>query len=160
MNLIEIPFGLPGKIYRSPMPLAAFDEGQTTLHEYDQAGIDTVVMLTASGEDLFHAGVDLNARYTETGLAVIHFPIQDFATPENLSALDQTLQQVLAAARSGRKIAIHCYAGRGRTGLFIALLARRILGLGGEEAVAWVRQYFPAIETQAQIEMVLNDLPS
>jgi hypothetical protein len=42
-NLIEIPFGLTGKIYRSPMPYGAFDIGMTTIDEMKKVGITKVV---------------------------------------------------------------------------------------------------------------------
>jgi hypothetical protein len=33
-NLTHLPYGLPGDIYRSPMPFGAFDLGRTTMEEY------------------------------------------------------------------------------------------------------------------------------
>ena len=54
-------------------------------------------------------------------------------------------------AQAGKNVAIHYSAGIGRTGLFMALLARKILGYPGEEAITWVRQYVPnAVETADQ----------
>ncbi len=156
-NLTPIPFDLPGSIYRSPMPFATFDLGGTTMEEYLQAGIETVVMLIEPGEDNLRANRDLKSVYRKNKIEVIHFPIVDFDTPDNLDALHATLQQVIDKANAGEQIAIHCFAGRGRTGMFIALLARRILGLGGQEAIDWVRQFFPAIETQAQEQIVRED---
>ena len=38
--------------------------------------------------------------------------------------------------------------------MVIALLARKALGMDGQEAIDWVRQYFPAIETDAQENLV------
>ena len=38
--------------------------------------------------------------------------------------------------------------------MFLALLARKTLGIGGQEAIDWVRQFFPAIETRAQEKLV------
>jgi len=45
----------------------------------------------------------------------------------------------------------------GRTGLFAACLARRVLGLSGEDAIRWVRRFIPeAVETSEQWQMVIN----
>jgi protein-tyrosine phosphatase len=156
-NLVRLPYGLPGDIYRSPMPFGEFDFGSTTLEEYKEAGVDVIVMLTSPEEDLTRAGQNLEALYRKEGFQVIRLPIVDFEVPESASSLDDALEETIARARQGENIAIHCYAGRGRTGMFAALLARRILGLAGEEAVKWARQFFPAIETDGQAQMVMDD---
>jgi protein-tyrosine phosphatase len=139
------------------MPFGVFDYGATTLKEYKKAGIDMVVMLISEGEDLARAGRDLEALYNLEGMQVIHLPIVDFDVPDNNQALDTTLNEVATHAKAGRNIAIHCFAGRGRTGMFAALLARRILGLDGPKAIEWTRQFFSAIETEEQALVVIND---
>jgi hypothetical protein len=46
----------------------------------------------------------------------------------------------------------------GRTGLFMAYLAKRCLGLSGAEALQWVRRFIPrAVETPEQQRLVLDD---
>lgn len=157
-NLILIPFNLPGKIYRSPMPFSAFDVDQSTLEEYLQAGVDTVVMLTEPGEDLRRARRDLQQVYTENQLETMRFPIEDFNTPDDLGDFGTVVDKIIQRLEKGENIAIHCFAGRGRTGMLAALLARRILGVDGQAAIEWVRQYFPAIETAAQ-EQLVRDFP-
>jgi len=155
-NLTLIPFDLLGKIHRSPMPFAAFDVDYSTLDEYIQAGIDTVVMLIEPGEDLRRANMDLRRVYAENEISVLHYPIVDFDTPEDHNGLMDLLQQVIERAKQGENIAIHCFAGRGRTGMFIALLSRILLKLDGWKAIDWVRQYFPAIETMEQEQVVID----
>lgn len=153
-NLVPIPLGLRGQVYRSPMPFAAFDDGKTTFSEYLDAKINTVVMLTEDGEDLRRAGKDLAQTYADHQIETVHFPITDFDTPEDHSSLLDKLDEVLQRAEQGENIAVHCFAGRGRTGLFIALLARKALNMAGQEAIDWVRGYFPAIETEEQEELI------
>ncbi len=153
-NLIHIPFNLPGKIYRSPMPFGAYDLGGTTLAEYCQEGIDTVVILTEPWEDQRYANRDLAQVYAESGMNVIRFPIDDFNTPQNLADFKNLLDEIIRRANEGENLAIHCYAGRGRTGTVIALLARKILNTGGDAALKWVREYFPAAETSSQENLI------
>jgi len=155
-NLTQIPFNLPGKIFRSPMPYSYFDTDASILVDYLEVKVGTVVMLTEAGEDLKHANRDLTRTYNDHQINVIHFPIVDFATPDDPGELSRALHQVLDMAKGGENIAIHCFAGRGRTGLFIALLARLIFQMDGQEAIDWVRQYFPAIETSAQERVVIE----
>ena len=156
MSLTYIPFDLPGRLFRSPMPFARFDQGKDVFDQYLEAGITTVVMLIEEGEDQYHAGRDLTALYTQHEINVIQFPIADFDTPEDLSELENHLQTVLKKAEEGEYIAVHCFAGRGRTGMFLALLARRILGVDGKSAISYLRQFFPAVETFAQELLVIN----
>ena len=154
--LTYIPFEIPGKLYRSPMPFARFDPANQVFEQFLEEGIDTVVMLIDEGEDQFHAGRDLTALYQQSGMQVVHLPIVDFDTPEDSCQLEETLNLVLNEAQHGKHIAVHCFAGRGRTGMFLALLARRIMGIGGQEAIAYLRNFFPAVETAAQEKLVID----
>jgi protein-tyrosine phosphatase len=156
MSLIHIPFDLPGKLYRSPMPFARFDPGKDVFDQYLEEGITTVVMLIEEGEDQYHAGRDLKALYAQHEIEAIQFPIADFDTPEDLTLLENHLQTVLKKADDGEHIIVHCFAGRGRTGLFLALLTRRIMGVDGKTAISYLRQFFPAVETPAQEQLVIN----
>ncbi len=153
-NLVPIPLGLAGELYRSPMPFAAFDLGMTTLEEYLEAGVDTVVMLIEQGEDLLRSGRDLTATYSKSGIDTIHFPIYDFETPEDRTGFSSVLDQVIGLVKEGKHVAVHCFAGRGRTGMFIALVGRKVLGLEGQEAIDWVRGIFPGIETSSQEQLI------
>ena len=91
------------------------------------------------------------------GFEVIHLPIRDFGVPSN-SDLVRAVNAVIAHAQAGRNIAIHCSAGIGRTGLFVALLAKQVLSFSGEEAIAWIRKYIPgAVETAEQRQIVVGD---
>ena len=102
------------------------------------------------------AGRNLRCLYEERGFEVIHLPIPDFGVPSN-GGLVRAVNAVIAHAQTGRNIAIHCSAGIGRTGLFVALLAKQVLGFSGEEAIAWVRQYIPwAVETAEQRQLVVG----
>jgi protein-tyrosine phosphatase len=154
MSLTHIPFDLPGKLFRSPMPFAHFDPHKDVFDQYLEAGITTVVMLIEDGEDQYHAGRDLKALYTKHKIEVIQFPIADFDTPEDQNQLESHLKQIMKKTEDGEHIAIHCFAGRGRTGMFLALLTRRIMDVDGDKAISYLRQFFPAVETAAQEQLV------
>lgn len=150
----ELPLGLPGRVFGSPMPFSAYDADGRALEAFHDHEVAVIVLLAAHEECLANAGRDLPRQYREAGFEVIHLPIEDFAVPTS-EALAPAVRRVLADAHAGRNVAIHCHAGRGRTGLFAACLAREALGLSGDEAITWVRRHVPgAVETPAQQRFV------
>lgn len=150
-RLTLLPFGLPGKIYRSPMPFRVTDEAGELFAQYRLARIDAVVVLAEQEEIYRKTGRDLLQFYADQSLEVIHSPIPDFFVPGSPETLIAALSSVQKLAEQGKNIAVHCYAGFGRTGLFMGCLATRVLGLPGDAAITWVRQFIPtALENEAQ----------
>jgi atypical dual specificity phosphatase len=150
LPLIELPLGLAGRCFRSPMPLGPYDPGGRALDAFRALGVTAVVMLVSDDEARERCGLDLRRLYTELALGVIHLPVEDFGTPEP-GALDVALATAIAHLRGGGHIAVHCNAGLGRTGTFAACLARSVLGLDADAAIAWVRRAVPgAVETVEQ----------
>ncbi|MEX2029478.1 MAG: protein-tyrosine phosphatase family protein [Anaerolineales bacterium] len=158
--MTELPFGFPGRVLRSVMPFSDFDSSGEAWKAYQEFKVNTVFVLAGAEECLNHTGIDLLGFYREQGMKVVHVPVTDHATPADREALDLAVDQAWERARAGSAVAVHCYAGIGRTGTFAALLARRALGMAGDEAITWLRKWVPgALETVAQQEYVLNWRP-
>ena len=157
MPLTELPFGLPGRIFRSPMPFGPYDLHSAVYDQLREEQITVIVLLARDEECLHKTGRDLRALYLDEGFQVLSLPIPDFGVPTK-DDLEQAVQRTIAYAQAGHHIAIHCSAGIGRTGLFLAYLAKRYLGLSGHEALQWVRHFIPrAVETPEQQRLVLHD---
>lgn len=155
-KLTFLAFGLPGKIYRSPMPFGSYDPRRAVLAEALAAGVQVVVDLVPDEEALQKTGLALREMYTQQHLDVIYSPIEDFSIPER-GDLKGPLQAAIAEMRLGRNLIVHCNAGLGRTGVFTGCLAREIMGQDGPQAVAWVRQFIPtALENELQVKFVYD----
>jgi protein-tyrosine phosphatase len=152
--MTELPFDYPGKILRSVMPFGPYDPSGNIFEDYKFHGVSLVVLLAGDEECIAKTGFNLREFYEENGIEVHHLPIPDFNTPEPgplLAAVDHLARHV----ESGKHAAVHCAAGIGRTGLVLAALARKSMGLSGNEAVNWVRKsIWGAVETNEQLQFL------
>jgi atypical dual specificity phosphatase len=104
-------------------------------------GIDVVVTLTERALN--------QALISEFGFEYHHLPVEDFAAPSP-GQVDDFVRLVKKASDTGRKTVVHCLAGRGRTGTFVACYLVS-MGHAPEEAIDIVRRLRPgSIETPDQ----------
>jgi len=157
MLLTELPFHLPGRIFRSPMPFSVYDPQGDSLPQFKQKKGSLIVLLAEETECIQRAGRDLRSLYLQEGFQMIHLPIPDLDVPSK-EGLAEAIEKTLEHAQAGENIVIHCHAGLGRTGLFVAYLAKRVLGFSSEEAIHWTRKHIPyALETYEQIRFIIED---
>ena len=153
-SFTELPYNLPGRVFRSAMPFSSFDPFGKLLERYLEEQVSVVVLLVSDENCWIHSARDLRSLYQDHWMTVLHLPIPDFGVPP-IEELKQNVTEVHEYSLQGRNIAIHCQAGIGRTGTFAACLARRTLGLTGDEAIRWVRKWIQGgIETQEQEKLV------
>lgn len=154
MPITELPFGLPGRVFRSPMPFSVYDPEGDLVRQFKANGVSVVFLLAEQDECLRKAGCDLRFLYGHEGFAVVHQPIPNYGVPSD-TELEAMVTEAVERARSGHNIAIHCLGGMGRTGTVLAGMAVLALGMAGDEAIAWVRRYIPhAVETEEQERVV------
>jgi protein-tyrosine phosphatase len=152
--LTELPLDLPGRLFRCAMPFSAYDPEGRALEEFRTREVSVVVVLAETDECERIAGCDLRRLYADAGLEVVDFPIKDFGVATE-GKLRGVVDRVLARLRVGRNVAIHCHAGKGRAGTIAACVVREVLGLPGDDAIAWVRRHVPgAVETSAQFDVI------
>ncbi len=138
------------------MPFSSFDPDREVFNAYQQAEVSVVVMLTSDAEAFDKTGVELRKYYREHGFQVFYLPIEDYHAPQKAAVLE-TLESVEMAARSGKHVAVHCHAGVGRTGTFLACLARRMFKMPARQAIQWVRKFIPeAVEVPDQVFLVME----
>jgi protein-tyrosine phosphatase len=152
----ELPFASPGRVFRSRMPFDTRDPQGELLKRFIAESVDVVVVLVDDAEALECTGRDLRGDYQAQGMSVIHLPIPDFETP-SLDTLDEAVMAALQDIRSGKNLAVHCHAGLGRTGLFLACLAQRDMQMGAGKSIDWVRSFVPgALESPKQVLFALD----
>ena len=132
---------------RMPQSLLAQDLGHLA-----GLGISSIVSLIDTDECRLIGVPSLSTQAVAAGLDWRDFPITDRAVPEpdQSAAFQQLLVDLSTMLDDGARLAIHCRAGVGRSGLLAAaLLVWR--GVAADEAIAAIRHCRPgAIETDGQ----------
>lgn len=82
----------------------------------------------------------------------VHVPTQDFTPPPRAALIDGVEEALLAAIR-GKTVYVGCTAGIGRTGTFLATMAK---ALGIADPITFVRANYHghAVETRDQEELI------
>lgn len=94
-------------------------------------GIDTILTLTEEPlPDEWSEGLGLDIR---------HVAMRDHQAPE-AGALDEAVGFLVGRLADGKKVAVHCLAGEGRTGCVLAAYLAASKGVGGAEAIETVRR--------------------
>lgn len=125
-----------------------------------RAGLNTVVSLLEN-EEAAQLQLDHERDAAESkGIDFISFPIPDRGVPASVPAAVSLLRKIVATLEQGKRVAVHCRQGVGRSGLIAAgvLISS---GMGIEKAIDVVStaRGVTVPETPAQLEW-LHHLPS
>ncbi|MEZ5536845.1 MAG: dual specificity protein phosphatase family protein [Thiolinea sp.] len=99
------------------MPCPKAEQLGDGLNRLSSMRINKVVSLLET-EEAVRLGAAMEKQLCEQlGMAFEQFPIRDRSTPKKPAQFRQLVNKLYAELQSGSNIAIHCYAGIGRTGL-------------------------------------------
>ena len=86
-----------------------------TLEAWKGEGVDLVVSLLADEEVETAVLQDEESLCQQLGLQFLRFPIQDFGVPSDSEAAIAFISKLSGRLSEGQNIAIHCWAGIGRS---------------------------------------------
>uniref|UniRef100_G3PFZ5 Protein tyrosine phosphatase domain-containing protein 1 n=3 Tax=Gasterosteus aculeatus TaxID=69293 RepID=G3PFZ5_GASAC len=142
-------------------PASHLIEKYNIIEQFQRLNIRSIINMQLPGEHA-HCGPPLDPGsgftyspqiFMDNDIYFYNFGMQDFGVSSLVSMIDGV--KVLAfAVREGR-VAVHCHAGLGRTGVLIACYLIYTLRISPSEAVHYVRIKRPrSIQTRAQLSQV------
>jgi protein-tyrosine phosphatase len=133
---IEGPW--PGRLAIMPRPRGG-DWLEDEIRAWRTAGVDTVVSALCAEEV---AELDLTeeaALCQANGIEFLDFPVTDRSVPESTQKTAEFVRPLLKLLGEGKKVAIHCRQGVGRSSLLAACVLT-LAGMASEAAFDRIRQ--------------------
>jgi hypothetical protein len=97
MPLTELPFGFPGRVFRSPMAFGPYDLHGEVYDRFCEEQMSVIVLLASDKAWLHKTGCHLRALYHKAGFQVLYLPMPDFSVPPK-DDLEQAGQHTIAYA--------------------------------------------------------------
>lgn len=150
---------LPGTLSTMPAPAGGVELDDSVADLAAEDGVDVLVSLLPPHQAAALELEEEESAATRAGLTFRSFPIADFGVPERAPA-EEFLRVVSQDLEQGKHVAVHCWAGVGRSSLIAAsLLVRR----GTAPETAWEQiaaaRGVPVPETDEQRSWVGSLVP-
>ncbi|MGH0127618.1 UNVERIFIED_CONTAM: hypothetical protein FKN15_035258 [Acipenser sinensis] len=133
------------------------------IEQFTKLNIKSIINMQVQGEHA-HCGPPLEQEsgfsyvpqiFMENGIYFFNFGMPDFGVSSLIRILDGV--KVLTFALKEGKVAVHCHAGLGRTGVLVACYLIYATRVSPSEAIHFVRIKRPSsIQTQPQIDLVFD----
>jgi Dual specificity phosphatase, catalytic domain len=109
--------------------------------------------------DLFGT-LDPDVPTAANSILYVFWPIEDHAELPDLRMLDVLTDMAAREIVEGHKVLTHCHKGKSRSGMFNAIVAMKLLGIDGRDAIQLVRQGRPGALGNASFVAYLESLPA
>lgn len=139
-NFERIQLDVKGKLFVSPMPYGPYDPFNQLMKTYKRHHVQYAVMLITDRELDLKAKRDVIKAYQQAKIEVLRFPFPDLTTPP-VAELTDFIYQVIDLLKEGKRIAVHCNAGVGRTCVVACAIVRMLTGCDGPAAIEVIRKY-------------------
>ncbi|KFU85300.1 Protein tyrosine phosphatase domain-containing protein 1, partial [Chaetura pelagica] len=139
-------------------PSTELIEKYSIIEQFERSGIKTIINLQRPGE---HASCGnpleqesgftyLPEAFMEAGIYFYNFGWKDYGVASLTTILDMV--KVMAFALQEGRVAVHCHAGLGRTGVLIACYLVFATRMSADQAILYVRAKRPnSIQTRGQL---------
>ena len=176
-EILKVPFNrsywvIPGKLLAGGYPGSEDPiEEESNLKGLIQAGIRHVISLLEpqeynSPQDPFPPYVDHMesiAQNLKISVTFDEISIKDFSTPTERQMI-RILNQIDICVKYDKPVYLHCWGGRGRTGMVVGCHLVRYGLADANKAIEMIKQLradtsdsnLPSPETESQVKMVLN----
>lgn len=153
-EIYPIPIDGPGGLFIMPMPRA--DRLSTDIRAFRDLGVDQMISLLEPAEARSLSLSGEGNACAAYGIDYLNFPIADLNLPDP-DRFDILVRHVIRLLNSGKRVAVHCRAGIGRSGMLTSCVVANYIG-SGSEAIAHVSKARGALipDTEAQRDFILD----
>ena len=168
-----------GNLLSSAYPGSKSDEGEIINDMIENDSINTIVSLMTEKEMVGKKMLDVGKGkkipiplidyrpYLPEDVSLIHIPIPDQDIVDDQIEIDAAYL-LFVELQNGKNVMVHCYGGKGRTGVLLSLLVSMIYSIDGYLAMEIVQKMFDmrvnkgskrflkTPQTEEQIEQVLR----
>ncbi len=155
MGIHNFSWVIPGKLAGSAIP-AGLDYGAdeytlADLREFYASGIRCIV-------SLLKVPRKFGTLCEQTGIEWISYPITDFDVPGDIGTFEKLVCRTIENIDKGIPVCAHCYAGIGRTGLFLSCVVGRYYSIDGKAAIKKIKEMRTSFDSRGQTDFVLRFL--